>query len=148
MPQPTTTTRTITYSYDGLQRLTEAVESPGTTYRHGYDPVGNRTDVWINGMLQRHQDYNAADQVVGWQYDLAGNLLNDGTTSYTYDPLNRLLTAGSTTNTYNGDGVLVAQQQGAILTRYTQDLQSPLNQMLSRRRAVPRPTPTTCPTTY
>jgi uncharacterized protein RhaS with RHS repeats len=35
--------------------------------------------------------YNAANQVIGWQYDAAGNLLNDGTNSYTYDPLNRLI---------------------------------------------------------
>ena len=37
--------------------------------------------------MQQHS-YNAANQVIGWQYDAAGNLLHDGTNSYTYDPLN------------------------------------------------------------
>jgi len=30
--------------------------------------------------------------VVDWAYDAAGNLLGDGTTSFTYDALNRMLT--------------------------------------------------------
>ena len=71
--------------------------------------------------------YDAANQVIGWTYDAAGNLLNDGVTSYTYDALNRAVTTGAMTNTYNADGVLV--QQGT--TRYVQDLASPLSQILS-----------------
>ena len=40
------------------------------------------------------------------------------------------VTAGSQTrsNSYNGDGVLVAQTATGTLTRYTQDLASPLSQ--------------------
>ena len=114
-------TRTITYSYDGLQRLTSAQERGATTnsYSYAYDQVGNRTE--------GGRTYDAANQVVGWNYDAAGNLLNDGTTSYTYDALNRAVTTGSTTNASNADGVLV--QQGT--TRYVQDLASPLSQILS-----------------
>jgi RHS repeat-associated protein len=62
----------------------------------------------------------------GRQYDAAGNLIGDGTTSYAYDALNRLIARGTTTYTYNGDGALV--YDGA--TRYTQDLVSPLSQIL------------------
>jgi len=38
---------------------------------------------------------------------------------------------GTTTNAYNGDGTLVAQTVGSVTTRYTQDLASPLSQILS-----------------
>jgi YD repeat-containing protein len=67
---------------------------------------------------------------------VAGNLLYDGTTS-TYDALNRLLTTttgGQTrTNTYNGENVLVAQAANSITTSYTQDLVSPLSQVLQTK---------------
>ncbi len=78
--------------------------------------------------------YNATDQVVGWMYDAAGNLLSDGTTTYAYDALGRLTstTHGGTTTTqaYHGDGVLVAQTSGSSTTRYTRDLTAPLSQVL------------------
>jgi RHS repeat-associated protein len=80
------------------------------------------------------RSYNAANQVVGWSYDQVGNLLSDGSSSYTYDALNRMTTAtqGSQTrsNTYNGDGVLVAQNANGLTTSYVQDLASPLSQVL------------------
>ncbi len=108
------------------------MESTGTTY--DYDLVGNRTEVKTNGTVRESHGYNAADQVVGWTYDAAGNLLSDGTTSFTHDALNRLLTTTKgteqRTNTYNGDGTLVAQTANGTTTRFTQDLASPLTQIL------------------
>ena len=68
---------------------------------------------------------------MGWSYDAAGNLLNDGSQSYTYDALNRVLSAGNTSHQYNGDGTLVAQTQNSVTTRYTHDLAAPLSQILS-----------------
>lgn len=68
---------------------------------------------------------------VGWSYDAAGNLINDGSMSYGYEPLNRLLAQGSITNTYNGDGVLIIQATGSGTITYTQDLVSPLSQILN-----------------
>ncbi len=62
----TTETRTITYTYDGLYRLTDAAESPGTSYGYRYDLVGNRTEVWVNGTRTASRQYNAADQVIRW----------------------------------------------------------------------------------
>lgn len=123
---PLTTTRVITYAYDGLQRLIGAVESPGTSYAYGYDLAGNRTGVWLNGTRTVTQTYNAADQVDGYSYDAAGNLANDGITTYGYDALGRMITRGSTTYRYNGDGILIYDGT----TRYTQDLAVPLTQIL------------------
>ncbi|HEU4323433.1 MAG TPA: FG-GAP-like repeat-containing protein [Roseiflexaceae bacterium] len=119
-------TRSLSYSYDGLARLSavSGTGAPGATY--SYDLVGNRTD--------GGSSYDAADQVVGWQYDGAGNLLSDGSASYTYDPLGRLASSSVLSRTavysYNGDGVLVERTVGGATTRYAQDLAAPLSQVL------------------
>ncbi|WP_161668727.1 RHS repeat domain-containing protein [Kallotenue papyrolyticum] len=96
----------------------------------------------MDGTLSEQRDYNAADQVVGWTYDAAGNLLSDGTTTYAYDALGRLTSTThngtSTTHAYNGDGVLVAQTTGSTTTRYTQDLVAPLSQILQTTHGTQR----------
>jgi len=106
-------------------------------YTYTYDLVGNRTDVWQDGLPLEHHDYDAANQVVGWTYDAAGNLINDGTNQYTYDALNRTSSVRqggtTTTSSYNGDGTLVAQTANGVATLYTQDLASPLSQILQTK---------------
>ncbi|HSH77080.1 MAG TPA: RHS repeat-associated core domain-containing protein [Herpetosiphonaceae bacterium] len=135
--------RVTAFAYDLQDRLVavQASRQSGTRAnalrkvlaRYAYDMVGNRTDVWTNGTLVEHRDFNAADQVDGWTYDPAGNLLDDGTT-FTYDALNRMLTTTNGSeqraNTYNGDGTLVAQTANSATTRFTHDLVSPLSQIL------------------
>jgi len=118
--------RTLTYTYDGLQRLIGAQESPGSSYAYQYDVAGNRTDVTTNGTLTQHRAYDAANQLQSGTYDAAGNLLTDGSGTYSYDALGRL-TAGasgaqSSSYSYNGDGTLVGQASGGVTTAYTQDL--------------------------
>ena len=131
---PMVQTRAITYTYDGLQRLTGATVAGGTNQQYAYDDAGNRTDVWENSALVSHQTYNAANQVDGWTYDAVGNLLNDGTTTYTYDTLNRLrrtaAAAAQSFYDYNGDGVLIARSLNSNFTRFSQDLALPLPQIL------------------
>ncbi len=138
---PSVDTRVIAYSYDGLLRLKGAGENPGTVLTYTYDLAGNRTTVNEQGALVETHSYDAANQVLGWGYDLAGNLTNDGTTTYTYDALSRVVSARRGTqyrgNSYNGDGVLVKQVtpadwSGAI--SYTQDLAAPLVQALQIAR--------------
>jgi RHS repeat-associated protein len=121
-------TRTVTYSYDRLNRLTGANASVGDDYSYAYDRAGNRTSVTRNSTTTS-RSYNAANQITtaGYSYDAAGNLLSDGTTPATYDALNRVLSQGATSYTYNGDGVLVQ----ANTTRYVQDLAAPLSQILN-----------------
>ena len=122
--------RSVSYTYDGLQRLTAANESPGTSYAYSYDDVGNRTGVWLNSTRVVTQTFNTANQVDGFTYDAAGNLSNDGSTTYGYDTLGRLIERGAAVYAYNGDGVLVVHSDASTTTRYTQDLASPLTQVL------------------
>jgi YD repeat-containing protein len=118
-----------------VQRLTGATESAGSSFAYSYDLTGNRTGVTVNGTAILTNTYDAADQVVGWTYDAAGNLTNDGTTSYGYDATNDL--TGTTTTgqsrayTYNGDGTLVGQTANGTTTSYTQDLASNQSQILA-----------------
>ncbi len=114
-----------------LTRLTSASETPGTTQTYSYDLAGNRTGVWVNGTRTQQYTYNAANQVTGWSYDAAGNLLSDGSQTYSYDALGRVLSVGSTTNQYNADGTLVAQTANSVTTRSTQDLAVPLSHILN-----------------
>jgi RHS repeat-associated protein len=131
-------TRTITYDYDGLNRLIDATYSTGETYGYTYDLAGNRLSAAENGVQVQSRSYNAANQVIGWSYDAAGNLLNDGTdtggsssASTTYDALNRLTSQGGASYASNGDGVLVGQTSGGSTTTYAQDLVAPLAQILT-----------------
>jgi len=132
---PLTATRVITYVYDGLQRLTDAMENPGTAYHYGYDLAGNRTDVSVNGGPITHTAYDAANQVVGWSYDAAGNVISDTARTYTYDALDRLTSlsggTGQEAYAYNGDGTLVSQTVGVSTTQFTQDLAGPASQILA-----------------
>ena len=127
--------RTLTYTYDGLQRLIGAVESPGSSYAYQYDLAGNRTQVAANGATTQQHTYDAANQVQGWTYDPAGNLTGDGTSTNSYDALGRL-TAGASgaqgsTYSYNGDGTLVGQATGGVTTGYAQDVAGGQSQVLA-----------------
>ena len=125
------------YTYDGVGRL--ATESSGgSSTAYGYDQVGNRTLVTSNG-TSTSRSYTNANQVVGWSYDAAGNLLSSGGATNTYDALGRLTSMGTTTNAYNGDGILVRQQQGTTTTTTTliNDLALGLSQPLIVHRSTP-----------
>ncbi len=133
---PISSTRTITYTYAGVQELTGAVESPGSSFAYTYDQVGNRTSVTVDGTQTAQYTYNAANEVsnAGWTYDAAGNLTTDGTATYAYDALGRLTgtTAGSDNRNYayDGDGTLVSATVDGRSTGYTQDLAGSLSQIL------------------
>jgi len=148
-------TRVITYAYDGVQRLTDAVECPGSTYHDGYDPASNRTSETVDGVTTRQVSYDAANQVItattpqgtaSDSYDAAGNLLSDGTSAYSYDALDRLTAlagAGAAESYgYNGDGTLVTQTVNGIPTAYTQDLAGDQSQVLQTATGAGTPTVT------
>ena len=132
--------RTLGYGYDGLGRLATATAVAGATTTYGYthDNAGNRISASVNGVPTQTRAYDAADQVVGagHAYDGAGNLLADGTSTYSYDPLGRLastIVGGSTTSyAYNGDNALAAKTVGGATTRYTLDGAGGLSERLGQ----------------
>ncbi|MCG8352719.1 MAG: hypothetical protein MI924_33565, partial [Chloroflexales bacterium] len=78
--------------------------------------------------------YDAANQVVGWTYDAAGNVVSDGVATATFDALSRpiTITAGLLQReaAYNGDGVLVEYTEDGVTSQLAQDLAAPLSQVL------------------
>jgi YD repeat-containing protein len=57
----------------------------------------NCTTTAVNGVQTAAQSYNAANQVVGWSYDAAGNLLGYGAGDvYAYDGLGRMTSQDGT----------------------------------------------------
>jgi|GEM_PF-5803845 len=50
---------------------------------------------------------NRIDEVYGYAYDAAGDVIQDPTHTYTYDAENRMTSANGWTYIYNGDGLQV-----------------------------------------
>jgi RHS repeat-associated protein len=112
-----------TYAYDPFNRLVGANQNTGQAiYNYVYDRFGNR---WQQNGPQTFlatftgnnpgtpQNNNRMD---GYSHDAAGNLLNDGTHSYTYDAENRIIKVdgGNTaTYVYDSDGNRVQKTQAA-----------------------------------
>jgi RHS repeat-associated protein len=134
---------TITYTYDALDRLTEAcfaASCPGASdpyLRYDYDAVGNRKTETRPGGTTTYT-YNNSDQLtsqigpggtVSYTYDDNGNLKSAGARMFTYDLANRLRTTtlGSTTftYTYDGDGKRLQAYSGTQTANKTNYLWDP-----------------------
>jgi RHS repeat-associated protein len=123
------------FQYDELNRLARAETTNtnlwGNTY--GYDIWGNLYAKYqIAGTQQGEffqQTMNTKNQFVGWSYDAAGNLLNDGAHSYQYDPEGRIrcLDAGANcanpaaSYVYSVEGRRVKRTAGGATTLYLHD---------------------------
>ena len=114
-----TTSGTVNYQYDELNRLTEACYTAtcagGTDpfRRYTYDDVGNRlTEARSAGTTT--YAYDALDQ-------LTQTTGFGGTVNYTYDLDGNNLTAGSATSTWTRQGWLATMAQGGTTTTYTYD---------------------------
>ena len=119
-----TPSRTWTYGYDALDRLTSA-SLGGTSYAYGYDTASN-----IANLSGSTASYDAANQVVNlagrtYSYDANGNVLNDGQRAYRWDAENRLVQATYTSQargtTFRYDGLgrrLSSKTVQGIETRY------------------------------
>ncbi len=142
--QQQTTSTTIDYVYDPLNRLTQANYSTGDHYHYTYDAVGNRItqDTLISGLpMNTTSVYDIANRVtnvngVTYTFDDNGNLVNDGVNHYDYDSANRLTTikTGSTTFAsyfYNGLGDKLQQTVNGTTNTFTMDLNAGLTQALS-----------------
>lgn len=143
---PATTSRTVTYAYDRVYRLTqETIDEPGAgsdqVIAYTYDPVGNRTTMTRAGAVTTYA-YDANDRlttettsggVVTSTYDGNGNLRTRGdastTDTYQYDAENRLVAAdvesGSSTGVvtygYDVDGMRTSKTVGGVVTDFLLD---------------------------
>jgi RHS repeat-associated protein len=132
------TSRSITYQYDVLNRIYDAVTDAtsgqfcwgqlfgtqsGSTFTSGYDPWSNLTTITPDpnrpgcSVGTMSHTVNAYNKLVdsGYSYDNAGNMTADPATiaTYQYDAENRLNSASSTLGSsaylYDGDGRRVAK---------------------------------------
>jgi len=144
-PPQSTTTTTITYSYDPLYRLTAASYSDGRNFQYSYDATGNRLAQTVCAgagctPLVTNYVYDNANRLtsvngVAQTWDNNGNLLSDGASTYSYDAANRLKTVTQGANAYsyvyNGLGDRLSQTVNGVTTQYTLDLNAGLTQVLT-----------------
>jgi RHS repeat-associated protein len=115
-----------TYSYDTLNRLTDA--SGASTLHYAYDPVGNRTS-FVDPAGTTAYSYDAGDQLqsaigpagtTNYGFDANGNETSAGAWTYAFNLANQLASAtnGTTTTsyTYDGSGNRATSTVGATTT--------------------------------
>ena len=120
----------------------------GEAYAYQYDPVGNR-EVMTDAIGIHTYVYDPANRLTriqlpdssiqGYTWDNRGNLLADGTFTYTYSAAGRMVRAESITATlvytYNADGLRVAQFQSVASVQsvdtFTWDWVTPVPELLS-----------------
>jgi RHS repeat-associated protein len=120
------------YTYDELNRLstmsspTDASGCYGLTWT--YDAWANRTNQTTSSgaCTESHPTIAPNNQFTGtpYQYDAAGNMIQDASHSYTYDAENRLTTVdgGSTaTYVYDAEGDRIEKIAGGVTTVYYYD---------------------------
>jgi RHS repeat-associated protein len=117
----------VTYERDALGRISERTEtSDGETHTDGYnyDAAGRLTDVYRDGVLVTH-----------YEYDENGNRLSRTTPSETvagtYDDQDRLSSCGSVTYAYKDSGELLSRMDTASgeTTLYSYDARGFLRQV-------------------
>jgi RHS repeat-associated protein len=133
-----------TYTYDDFNRLATANNSsPLQGLSYLYDSYGNRWQQTVTAgtggraiftfsgsatATSTGNCYHAAgltNQLDGYCYDAAGNLLNDGQHSYTYDAENQIVSVdnGQTAvYTYEGSGQRIRKVSGTQTVDYLYDL--------------------------
>lgn len=108
-------TRSQTFTYDPLNRLVTAGDNGHWSNSYLYDAWGNLQKTPGSPAGENFQ--HAADgnnHLIGYSYDAAGNLLNDGINSfnYGYDAEYRLISAGTTTYLYDAGGRRIQKSTG------------------------------------
>ena len=127
--------RSVTYTYDALNRVSTAVTTGSTAYpkwglSFAYDRYGNRTAQTVTaGTAPSNSVVVSATTnhitTSGYAYDLNGNMTNDAVNTITYDGENRLVSssgsAGSGTYSYRASGLRAVKVSGGTTTVYLFD---------------------------
>ncbi len=77
------TNANTSYGYDAGDRLVSEATPTGMT-SYTYDSVGNRLSKTVGGTTTSYT-YEVDDRNSAYVYNLNGDVLNDGTHSYSYD---------------------------------------------------------------
>lgn len=124
-------TKTKTYSYDAIYRLTKAI-GPWGTIQYAYDPVGNRTTETA-GAGTTNYAYNTNKLLsstgvkpFAFGYDDNGNAISENQRQYLYNQNQRLIKAVEGTNTlgdyvYNGNGQRTKKTVNGKMTYFIYD---------------------------
>ena len=123
------------FSYDDLGRLTTSATHPQSGYtglamNDTYDRYGNHLTEFVTntGGYSPNLTFNtntSTNQISGFGYDGAGNLISDGTNSYQFDAENNLVAiSGGSTATYVYDEFnhRVSASAGGVTDRYGLDV--------------------------
>jgi RHS repeat-associated protein len=118
-----TSTRSQSFLYDTLNRITSG-ESSGSQWGESYtlDAWGNMTAISpYQGKPSESfsATANTNNQLVGYGYDAAGNMILNGSTPYVYDDENRLIWTSASSGyryIYDGDGERVEKCVAATST--------------------------------
>lgn len=131
--------RTRTMNYDSLDRLTQATSPSfggGGQITYSYDALDNLRATKLAGVKQYNYWYDAANRlsnivddagatIMGFAYDVQGNLANKNGQAFQFDQGNRLRNAvGKEAYRYDGHGRRVissSPSQGNIISMYGQD---------------------------
>jgi RHS repeat-associated protein len=119
--------RTQSFTYDEMNRVKTAL-TQGTTgslcwgLDYSYDIYANLTTVALDPARPSctwttlNAGISTSNRITntGFSYDLAGNVLSDGSFSYTWDAESQLKTAAGVTYTYDGDGRRVQKSSGKL----------------------------------
>ncbi len=125
------TTRSTQFTYGRLNRIVTAettsthATSPTNCWGESYteDQWGNVTAIGVastayNGCTQESLSItisaNNQISVAGFSYDASGNVLADGTNTYTWNAESQIKSAAGVNYTYDGDGDRVQKSNGKI----------------------------------
>jgi RHS repeat-associated protein len=126
---PINPARTTFYQYDALDRLTlvQRGDPVAATQQFGYDAVGNRTSINIDGALASLTHGAASNRLLEISSDVANDpLRGELGRTYTYNLANRLVrvasdAGGVTDYEVSALGQRLAKSVGGVVTRYVYD---------------------------
>lgn len=121
--------KSVVYEYDVRDQLIKESEMTGTTVtksiKYTYDSLANRTS--------KTETVGTTDTVTTYGYSKEGNRLTEiGNTVVTYDKAGNMLSDGTSTYTWNSAGQLYQVTKGGVTYTYEYDAQGRRVQMVSK----------------